>query len=297
MNLLQISDIDIKQLRVFAAIVEHEGMTEAANTLNISLAHVSRTLTDLENRLGMRLCLRGRGGFELTSQGGEVYEASKQLFEQLDRFSSSISAVRHVVSGHIKVGIIDNVLANPEARIEALLAKLKRQFPDIFVSILMFRPSAIEVAVRERRIDVGFVGAPEFLQSLSYSKAFTEEYRMYALAGGAVEHECRRLLALGSDIGKAGYVARQYRTLAFVEIERRYNLVPTCLADSVEAAATGILAGLGVGILPTHYAEAVGPDRLTEIALEGMPLRTQFYMIHRNDGSNGAVVKALRNLL
>ncbi|HLB81274.1 MAG TPA: LysR family transcriptional regulator, partial [Dongiaceae bacterium] len=62
----KLNDIDVKLLRVFAAIVEAGGFAAAQAQLNVSPSRISTQIADLEARLGMRLCQRGRVGFRLT---------------------------------------------------------------------------------------------------------------------------------------------------------------------------------------------------------------------------------------
>jgi DNA-binding transcriptional LysR family regulator len=42
----------------------------------VGLAAISKQISDLEIRIGMRLCTRGREGFHLTEEGRLVYQAS-----------------------------------------------------------------------------------------------------------------------------------------------------------------------------------------------------------------------------
>ena len=68
----QISDADIRLLRVFQAVADCGGMTAAELELNISTSTISRHVKDLETRLGLTLCRRGRGGFALTPEGARI---------------------------------------------------------------------------------------------------------------------------------------------------------------------------------------------------------------------------------
>jgi DNA-binding transcriptional LysR family regulator len=54
----QISDMDLRLLRVFRTVVDCGGMAAAELELNIGASTVSRHIKDLETRLGLRLCSR-----------------------------------------------------------------------------------------------------------------------------------------------------------------------------------------------------------------------------------------------
>jgi len=87
---LQLSGLDFKLLRVFMAVVEAGGFSAAQNELNVGLAAISKQISDLEIRIGMRLCTRGREGFGLTEEGKLVYQASIEYLPRWTVFATSL---------------------------------------------------------------------------------------------------------------------------------------------------------------------------------------------------------------
>ncbi|HMN56677.1 MAG TPA: LysR family transcriptional regulator, partial [Ottowia sp.] len=75
----QLSDMDLRLLQVFKAVVDCGGMAAAELELNIGISAVSRHVKDLETRLGLTLCRRGRAGFALTAEGQRVYDETLRL--------------------------------------------------------------------------------------------------------------------------------------------------------------------------------------------------------------------------
>ena len=61
--LAQVSDFDIRLLRIFRSVVECGGFSAAETVLGIGRSAISQQMSDLEQRLGLRLCQRGRAGF------------------------------------------------------------------------------------------------------------------------------------------------------------------------------------------------------------------------------------------
>ena len=57
----QLADVDIRLLRIFRVVAEAGGVSAAELELNIGRSTISRHLKDLETRLGVTLCRRGRG--------------------------------------------------------------------------------------------------------------------------------------------------------------------------------------------------------------------------------------------
>ena len=58
----QLSDADMRLLRVFKSVVDCGGMAAAELELNIGISTISKHVKDLETRLGLTLCHRGRSG-------------------------------------------------------------------------------------------------------------------------------------------------------------------------------------------------------------------------------------------
>ncbi len=85
-----VADVDIRNLRVFVTIVNCGGFTQAASHLNVAGSTISMRMADLERRLGLRLCNRGRSGFWLTREGEQVYNATKELLDHLEGFRNMV---------------------------------------------------------------------------------------------------------------------------------------------------------------------------------------------------------------
>jgi len=59
-------DIDLRLLRVFKAVADAGGLSNAQAVLNLNPSTISTQLSTLEAQLGYTLCQRGRSGFKLT---------------------------------------------------------------------------------------------------------------------------------------------------------------------------------------------------------------------------------------
>ena len=93
--LAQVSDFDIRLLRIFRSVVECGGFSAAETVLGIGRSAISQQMSDLEQRLGLRLCQRGRAGFSLTEEGREVYQSALQLLSALESFRTAKATTLH----------------------------------------------------------------------------------------------------------------------------------------------------------------------------------------------------------
>jgi DNA-binding transcriptional LysR family regulator len=90
----QVSDLDLRLLRVFRAVVDCGGFAAAELELNIGRSTISRHIKDLEERLGLRLCRRGRGGFALTPEGTQIYQSTLRVLGAISELRSEVHNLR-----------------------------------------------------------------------------------------------------------------------------------------------------------------------------------------------------------
>lgn len=291
---LVLSTADLRHLRTFLVIVEQGGISAAAEALDCSISQISRDLSNLEQRLGMQLCRRGRSGFSLTTQGEEVHGSAIGLFSEVARFEQTVQGARQTLAGGFNVGVIDNVVTNPESGIAAALAQMNAHFPDMLINVSVHTPMLIDLSVRDRRIDVGVTGQPAGVPGLCCEPAFTETHRLYISASSP--H-----VALTTDViaGRAPldaqlpYVARDYRADAFAVLEQAYPINVVVRGRTLESVLAAVLSGVGSALLPGHFVRATGASALVELETPVTPLSVQFYFLYRRDAANMRSIHAL----
>ena len=101
----KMSDGDIRLLRVFCAVVRCGGFAAAESELQLGLPSISRYIKDLETRLGVRLCRRGRVGFSLVADDPVValLAADDRACCVVDRFPSYYGIVGVVLHGRARL--------------------------------------------------------------------------------------------------------------------------------------------------------------------------------------------------
>ena len=83
--------MEIKQLRAFLAVASAQSFLGAADTLYISRQAVSKTVTQLESELGVKLFVRGQSGAELTPAGAYFYPQARALVADFDRLQREMA--------------------------------------------------------------------------------------------------------------------------------------------------------------------------------------------------------------
>ena len=153
----QLGDMDLRLLRVFKAVVDCGGMAAAELELNIGTSTISRHVKDLEVRLGMTLCRRGRGGFALTAEGEQIYAETIRLLASTEAFRASVDAIHKRLGGQLHVALFDKTASNPAAHIGAAIALFCEQAPDVSLNLHVAPINAIERGVIDGQFQVGVI--------------------------------------------------------------------------------------------------------------------------------------------
>lgn len=247
----QLSDADLRLLRIYKKVVECGGFAAAEIDLNISRAAISMAINDLETRLSLRLCQRGRSGFALTDEGREVYESSLQLLAAVEGFRTRINSLHEWLKGELNIGITDNLVTMPEMHITNALSALKERGPDVRINIRMKPPREIELGVMDGRLHTGVVPALETVPGLHYRSLYEESSQLYC----ASNHPLFDVEDVEPDpLGRWDAVIPAYAQTPEIKLKHE-PLKAAASATDREGVAFLILSGRYIGYLPTHYAE------------------------------------------
>jgi len=153
--LQNLAEADLRLLRIFMAIAESGGLTAAELRLNISRSVISRHLKDLEARLGMRLCERGRAGFALTEEGAQVLEAARRLLAQVEHFRGEVARLQSGMRGELLIVVFDKFVTNPACRLAECIARLGDEAPDVGFDVHVAGTAEIDKGLLDGRFHVG----------------------------------------------------------------------------------------------------------------------------------------------
>lgn len=245
-----ISNIDIRLLRVFKAVVESGGFAAAEAELNIGRSTISTHISDLETRMGMRLCERGRRGFSLSDHGEVVYASTIQLFESLEAFRDQVGGVKGFLMGDLSICLMDSVSSDKRNLISGAIKKFKQRPGNVYLTINVNSPKEVERAVLDNRAQIGIGLSAQPLAGLEYTNLYQEEVYLYC----SEDHPLYDVDKIDDEmLGEHQYVSKGYLAAS----EKAMELPCTDGAKSLHLEGTlqMILSGSYLGYLPNHYAE------------------------------------------
>lgn len=293
--LVNLTDVDLRMLRIFCSIVDAGGFTAAQVPLNTSLSRLSVLVRDLEVRLGYSLCNRGKRGFQLTAEGEETYAAAQELFSNIGHFRQRTAVLSQRHRDSLCIGTVDNLITLDNSPIPATIARLRGQQPGVHIDLQVMRPDELEQAVLEERIQVAIGAFHHRLSGLDYQMLFEEEQHLYCGSGHPFFLRTDQNLTF-EELSTADYVDRGYVAENKRPCELRFASAVS--AFSMEAIALLILSDTYIGYLPTHYAANwVEGGRLRSIMSQRLGYRSAFHCITRQGAETKNTVRQFLDAL
>jgi DNA-binding transcriptional LysR family regulator len=123
---------EVADLQLFVEIVKAGNLSAAARVLNSSPAAMSRGLSALESRLGVRLVTRTSRAFELTEEGHLFYERCERIVADIAEAEAEASLRGKAVKGKLRIGAPVDI---GRRLIAPLLARFVEKFRGIQVQL------------------------------------------------------------------------------------------------------------------------------------------------------------------
>lgn len=264
--LAQVSDFELRLLKVFRVVVECGGFAAAETELGIGRSTISVHISNLESRLNLKLCRRGRAGFSLTEEGAEVYELMKGLFSSMEVFRSGINLLHAELSGELKVIASDTICLQAQSRIPDIIGQFAKVAPEVKVLLDVRGMTAIEKMVLNSEVDVGFVHLNQQYEGLDYNVLYDNRCHLYC-------SDAHPLFNV-SNISLAEDSAHQKLVHSGIQIRSEISGVLADMNKSAvsyfyEARLAMIFSGAYIGFMPDFYVkEYVESGRLKALLPE-----------------------------
>ena len=282
----------MKLLRVFKIVVESNGLAAAEETLAIGRSTISKHVSDLEIRMDMKLCERGRAGFKVTPYGKIVYEGIIELFDSLDQFRSKVTVQKNLLIGSVSLWVMDNThleLGNPVAR---AITTYKDRPGSVELKMNTTDPESVEEAIRIRHANIGITISNNSLPGLVYQKIGVESTSLYCTNQSLIHGKSESEIVQNDLMNQVDFVLPAY--LRDGPVLKRFHKDSNGVALHVDAKLQLILSGHYVGILPDHVAAPwVVKGDLFKIDYHEAEGENTLFVVYRSDNNNIATVAAL----
>jgi DNA-binding transcriptional LysR family regulator len=143
------------EMTTLVAAVEHGGFSAAARSLGVTPSAISKTITRLETRLGVRLLNRTTRRLTPTAEGETLIARARHILAELDEAEMEVTRTRGAPRGFLR---INTLVAFGLHTLPPVLPEFLRRYPEVNVELSVtdrlidLTDEGVDLAVRSGRL-------------------------------------------------------------------------------------------------------------------------------------------------
>ena len=276
---------NLNALMVFARVAETRSFTLAAQRLGLTASAVSKSVSRLEQELGVRLLQRSTRLVSLTDEGAGFFERCRQILAEIDDAESAVTLSAANPHGRLRVQM---PVGFGRRVVVPKLPDFAKQYPDL----------AIDAELSDRVADLAYEGLDAIVQigTVSDSRVVARELCRLSFAACASpqylaehgepqtpddldRHECLTYLLPVTGEARDWVFARNGQAIPR-KVSGRLNI------NNAESLLEAAVAGAGIAMISNFIAaDALREGRLRRIltgyVVQGPPVHV-VYLPRRN---------------
>jgi DNA-binding transcriptional LysR family regulator len=230
-------DVQLRQLRTLVAVIDAGTFTDAAATLGVSQAAVSRSIAALEATLGVKLLQRTTRHTSVTGTGARIAAHARRVLEDVAQLQRIVAEAR----SELRVGYAWGALGRHTRRLQKRWAAAHPAVPLVFV-----QESSPTAGLAEGTADIAVVRLP--LQDPRFATALIGVEARYAAVATDNPLARRRSVRLADLARYTVAIDARTGTTSLSMWQPDARPVRTRTTHGVDEWLTLIAAGQAVGI-------------------------------------------------
>lgn len=289
--------INLHHLRLFTAIVDHRGFTNAARALRLSQPAISKSLNELEKQLHVTLFDRSGKSVVLTDAGRTLYARASELFGIERVAERELRELRGLKRGSIRVGAsttIGTYILPP------YLGRLRTRHPNLRIRLINANTRAVLRLLLEFRVDVALIEGP-----VNHPRVEVVPWREDELVVIAPpDHPLfARDRVTPHDLADQPFLVREPGSGTRDVMERALalhgvRLTNTTRLGGTEAIKQAVAAGLGLAIVSRAAArDQLALNRIAVLPIDGLVIPRTLAQLKLRDRPTSNAARELEMLL
>ncbi len=274
------SSISLKQLKVFTAITQHDTLTAASESLFLSKAAVSLSLSELEKQIGHPLFDRVNNRLILNQEGQKLLPLADELLDRAQQIETFFDE-QHKLSGQLRIGASDTV-GNQIA--PYLLRDFRESSGHQSQSLFISNSAQISEMLLDYELDIALTEGSTFhpqLQSIPFSE---DEMCIISAVDHPLQNQPNTNLKQMDNsqwvLREAGSGSREFfmRVIA----PQLSNWQQSFELNTTESLINSVSTGLGLGCLSRLATQAAIQDgRVKTVDVSLLMKRQLWLVIHK----------------
>jgi len=273
----------IHQLRVFLAVARHNSFSRAAEELRLTQPAVSAQVRELERTLDATFFDRVGRGIVLTEAGKELLDYSQRVCTLVDEAKLVMEELDGLKRGRVALAAVSTAGAYV---LPSLLGAFRQEYPGITISLEVTNRAAVQRRLLHNEVDLVVMGRPpEGIPHIA--EPFLSDELVIIAAPSHVLAKAKKVPV--KRLAKEVFVAREVGSGTRLNADEFFRQQGVTLSVALElgdnsAVKEAVAAGLGIALLSRHAIRMeLALRRLVMLDIKGLPLRRQWYVVHREN--------------
>jgi DNA-binding transcriptional LysR family regulator len=247
----------IDKLEFIIALSQERHFGHAAEACGVSQPTFSAAIKHLEDMLGVLLVQRGSRFQGFTPEGERVLDWARRIVGDTRAMRQEIDALKHGLSGHIRIAAIPTALA----MCAMITTPYRAQHPDVSFTILSRNSIEVLGMLENLEVDAGLTYLDnEPLGRVQTVPLYSEEYRLLASADSPLGKRDRVTWA---EVGKVPLCLltpdmQNRRIIGDLLKQAGADVAPTLESDSIVVLFAHVRTGRWASVMAAKLADVLG---------------------------------------
>jgi LysR family transcriptional regulator, carnitine catabolism transcriptional activator len=242
-------DLGIRQLRTVVEVADHGGFTAASRSLRVAQSSLSRTVLDVERRLGVTLFERSTRHVVPTRDGEEFVALARHVLSEFDGAMEHFSGYLSGRRGSVSVAALPSLAAT---LLPPVLSAYRAAWPEVAVTVHDGLSREVLDKVLTGAVDFAVTVAPDVPPQLTATRIAVDRFVCIFAPGHRFD---RRRRVTWEDLEGEPFVAFDLSSSIRTHTDRvlgeaQVRTGPTTEARNIGAVAGLVGADLGVSAVP-----------------------------------------------
>lgn len=283
--------LTLRQMQLFLAVCDHRSFSRAAEAMALTQPAISLQMRQLEELVGQPLFENIGRRLHLTEAAEALQRACLDILDRLETLDMQLSDLRGSLQGQLRLA----VETSAKYFVTHLFAAFRERHPEVSLRLAVVNHAEALRRVAVHRDDLLIMTMVPGDRGLEFVPFM--ENPIIAVARPDHPLAGRGQLAL-QELTSCPLLLREpgSATRAVTEEychQKRAHFARTLEIGSLEAQLEGVIAGLGLALLPRHaVCRELASGELVELPVAELPLRRSWCVVHARDKQLTPVAQA-----
>lgn len=281
----------LDDLKIFITAADKNSLTQAAKTLNMTIATVSRRISALEQALGCELLHRSTKGLKLTPMGEDYYQECAEFIDALDQRISNLDKTLHSLNGEVKILAPTNLGGGP---LDPFWQQFISQYPQISLNIELsnrfqdMRETGADLAIRS-----GKMPNSSLIQTLlGYIRPILVAAKHTSFPLPNHIDELKQCPSIVSDIFADWQLVDESGEMCAIDKQHQH------ISNDMNVSINLVKAGAGITLVPESMAyKAIQSGELVQVLPEWQGQKREIHLVWPGRRSVSARAQLLKDEL